>query len=190
MISLNSQTIIIIFLVILVVLVIIFKKINEKKIDKFSETSCVCCFDLDNTITCGLDNAKTAIKECKKRNCKLAINTARTSPFIGDLQLKSLDLEKKDIENDIYYGDWDKKNITFSDQYFAQEIANTKLNHLTTLKDKYSVPKNRIILFDDVKTNIDTAKENGYSVVFANDPKCGLTDSVKSDIARILDKTE
>jgi hypothetical protein len=177
-----------------ILLVIIFISIFSYKAYKkeyykstFSETTCVCVFDIDATITCGEDNARTAIKECKKRNCKLALNTARTQPYYSDLNFNLLNLEKEDIKNDVYHGDCDKKNMTHSEAHFNNEIANTKVKHLNTIQQKYNVPKNRIILFDDIIHNVTAARDSGFSAIHANSPACGLDQHVKSDISRILE---
>ena len=160
---------------------------NEKQ---YSETTCVCVFDLDHTITCGIDRASTAVRECKKRNCKIAINTARPMPYYRDIKLDKLGLSEKDFKDDFYYGEFLEGLISkMTRGQLTNTISDTKSKHLKTIQDKYKIldPK-RIILFDDVLANVDGAKKNGFSAIHANHPKCGLNDNIIGDIEILLDK--
>jgi hypothetical protein len=151
--------------------------------------NCVCVFDLDDTITCGLDNAKTAINECRSNSCKFAINTARTSTFINDINFSALGLDPEEIKDDHYTGDWNTKKVSYtSKQDLMQQIANKKTEHMYHLSNKYNVPKNRIILFDDNYTNINIAKDHGFSTIYANSKTCGLGNNVGHEINSILDQ--
>ncbi len=188
----NYQFIAILIPIIICILLYIFFK-NNDPIENFSKTTCVCVFDLDGTLTCGLDKAKIAVDECKKRNCKIAFNTARTSPYYKDIDINSLGLDESEFISDVYHGDWDKSTIAGSTAFFngsnelATKIANTKTKHMKTIQDKYNVPPKRIILFDDVHENITSVVNSGFSGIHANNKQCGINNDVKTDISRILD---
>lgn len=157
------------------------KEINNN----YQDNNCVCVFDLDNTITCGLDTAKHVIQECKKNNCQIVVNTARTSPYIEDIQLDYLNLPKN-IE--IYYGDHDQHSFK-NYNHLIEYIALKKKEHLDTISKKYNTKKSRIILFDDNETNIKTAQKYGYSVIHANHPMCGLNWNSINILNKILSPT-
>jgi FMN phosphatase YigB (HAD superfamily) len=72
----------------------------------------------------------------------------------------------------------------------ARVIADTKSKHLNTIHEKTKVPKNRIILFDDVYQNVYDAREKGFSAIHANNPGCGINPHVRSEIRDLLDKTQ
>jgi hypothetical protein len=181
---------VVIFGILLTVIITFSVKDNEVlPKEPFSETTCVCVFDLDKTITCGYEQAASAVKECKKRNCKLAINTARPVPYYADVKYDKLGFEKSDIENDIYHGDWIEGLVsTLSLNQLSDTIAKKKSDHLKTIQEKYNVGnRKRVILLDDVHENVTEARKNGFSAIHANSPNCGLNQHVASDIAKILD---
>jgi hypothetical protein len=155
----------------------------------YSETTCICVFDLDHTLTCGYDRASVAVNLCKERNCKIAINTARPIPYYKDIKLEKLGLKKSDFKDDFYHGEFLEGLVsTMTHGQLSKTIADTKIKHLKTIQEKYQIldPK-RIILFDDVLKNVEDAKKNGFSGIHANHPKCGMNDNVVSDIKNILD---
>lgn len=164
---------------------IISKKENfcQKK-----ETDCICVFDLDGTITCGLDNAADAISICKEKNCKIAINTARSIKWYDDINFDKLGLDKNDFENDdsdFYHGE--QFVCSFGNiKCFEDTISQTKVKHLNTLANKWNVDPKRIILFDDQYANIEKAKHHGFSTIFANHHVCGLPDNTIQQIISIL----
>lgn len=174
-----------------IILVTLNKPIKEDlSIEKkYSETTCVCVFDLDHTITCGLDRAAAAVKECKIRHCKIAINTARPMPYYSDIKLDVLGLTEKDFKDDFYHGEFIEGLIsTLSHGQLTKTISDTKSRHLKTIKDKYKIlDSKRIILFDDVFRNVEDARKNGFGGIHANHPKCGLNESIREDISRLLD---
>ncbi len=162
---------------------IIQKKINENltNLTKIkNEINGVCVFDLDDTLTCGLENAKNAIQQCKINNYKLAINTARTGKYCDDIKFEKLGIEKHEIEDDYYHGD----EINFSnggDKNLNIVIANKKVQNLNKIREKYDLQKNQIILFDDNHYNINLAKKEGYVVVHANGGNkngCGIPEKL------------
>lgn len=190
--------IIIIIIVILLLSIIFYKKeYFNSDINKYTETNCFCVFDIDGTINCNEEAVKNAVNTCKKRGCKFAINTARILPdihvynkhyIINDIDLNNINLELDDIIDNIYTGDWSKDTKTYFKHSVHQKIADTKVKHLETIHNKYSVPKKRIILFDDMIDNITYAKNHGFSTILANNYECGLNEHVSSDINDILDK--
>jgi len=196
----NSYLFIFLFvLFILFVLFLYFKKkeeaVNSSDIDNFIEEtntkepddSCFCCFDLDQTLTCSIRQAKEAISECRKNKCILGINTARSGPYLNDVPLNELDLSLNEIKNDIYHGSGPNILATFtSAKDFNDHIARKKLDHLYTIKNKYNLNPKRIIFFDDNYNNIKLAKENGFSTIHANNPMCGLNNNVSRQIDSIL----
>jgi FMN phosphatase YigB (HAD superfamily) len=173
------------FLSIIIFSLIILCVLN---IEKFSQTQAyngVCAFDLDNTITCGHKNAKDAIDMCKKHNFKIAINTARISPYYADIKLDELGLHKDDFIDDFYHGE--QFSCSFSDQdCFSKSVASVKTKHLKTLANKYGVHPRKVILFDDLWSNIKDAEINGFSAIFANNPSCGLQNNVLEQLESII----
>jgi hypothetical protein len=94
------------FAVILIISIFIILFVGKREKDNFTDTSCVCVFDLDNTITCSHNNARIAVDECKKRNCKFAVNTARPIPYHSDIRWDKLDLKYDDVKDNFYHGTW------------------------------------------------------------------------------------
>lgn len=148
----------------------------------------ICAFDIDGTITCGINKAAQAIAKCKQMGCKIAINTARPTKWYSDLNLDELGLQDQNfdaIDSDFYNGE--PFRCSFTDvECLEDSIANTKVKHLHTLATKWNVNPKRIILFDDQITNIEKAKQAGFSVIFANNKDCGLPDNVIEQIDNIL----
>ena len=156
------------------------EKFTSPKVD------CICAFDLDDTLTCGLDRASRAISECKLRGCKIAINTARPSKWYHDLNLGVLGLVPEDFDSDFYHGE--AYQCSFGDDKCLEEtIANTKVKHLQTLAIKWGVPNYRVILFDDQFYNIEKARLAGFSTIQANHHACGMPENVIEQISKILD---
>lgn len=191
----------IIIAIILIIIIIVICGTDLSGV--FSETfgsskTCACVFDIDNTITCGFSRALNAVNECKKRNCVIALNTARilTDPttdskidlkkIYEDLDLNKLGLKEEDFHDDVYYGTWLKNASYTTNESLMKDISETKTKHLETIQKKYNLSKDRIILFDDNLYNIEDAKKNGFSVIHANHVGCGLNDNVVSEIKRIL----
>jgi len=178
-----------IFILIFVFLLLICGLIAIKEKFKSIETKnydCICAFDIDGTITTGIDRASKAIKRAKELNCKIAINTARPSKWYSDLDLKGLGLHESDFDSDFYNGEPFK--CSFLDtQCFENSIATTKVNHLYTLSKKWNVKPHRIILFDDQWYNIKKAKEAGFATIYANHHLGGLPDNVNELINNYLE---
>ncbi len=175
----------IVIIVIIVVIMFILLCIIMRK-ETFKNTyNGMCVFDLDNTITCGLDNAKLAIDICKKNNYGIAINTARTSQYYSDINLDKLGLSEVDFINDFYYGKLPQCSFTDEDCFY-DNIANTKIEHLYTLSKKWNLNPQKIILFDDVWNNIEKANVNGFSTVFANHQICGIPDNISSQLEKLM----
>jgi len=146
---------------------------------------CICAFDLDDTLTCGLDRAADAINICKTLGCKIAINTARPSKWYHDLDLNALGLTPKDFDSDFYHGE--AYQCSFGDKKCMEDtIGSTKVKHLQTLATKFSVQPNRVILFDDQHYNITKAQQAGFSTVLANHYACGLPSDTPKQIQKIL----
>lgn len=150
-----------------------------------NDPSCVCAFDLDDTITCGIERAANVIKHCKDLGCKLAINTARPGRSYSDLNLQGLGLKIEDFESDFYNGS--PFQCSFTDtKCFVDAIANTKVDHLHTLSIKWGIEPRRVILFDDQIANVEKARQAGFSAILANHPDCGLSDDTITQIDKIL----
>lgn len=174
----------VIFFIILF-LCLYLKKENFKTEDQVNG---VCVFDIDGTITHGLDNAAEAITKCKELKYKIAINTARPTKWYHDLDLNKLGLVKNDFDSeensDFYHGE--PFNCSFpSVECMENSIADTKIKHLNTIHSKWKVDKKKIILFDDQYPNVRKTKEAGFSVVFANNVFGGLPDNVIEQIEYI-----
>ena len=181
----STQLFFLIFIFILLVIALVALVHKNENFSQEIPTNCICVFDIDGTITCGLDRAAKAIARCKELGAKIAINTARPTKWYDDLNLAGLGLLESDFESDFYHGQ--PFNCSFVDiKCFQDSIATTKVNHLHTLSTKWNVNKQRIILFDDQWRNIEKARESGFSGIFANDQLCGLPDNVVTLIDDIL----
>lgn len=157
----------------------------------------VCAFDLDDTITCGIGNAKRAIDICKQNNYKIAINTARVMPFYEDIRLKELGLTEDEIVDDFYHGKEYKCSFTTNEE-FRDKIAETKVEHMYTLANKWGLPKEKVILFDDQETNIIKAKIHGFPTITAgggngsgsgngDEVSCGLPDNINEQLYKHME---
>jgi hypothetical protein len=176
----SKELFFLIFIIILLIILITFMLYRER----FSEESnpdCICAFDIDGTITTGIDRAAQAISRAKELGCKIAINTARPSKWYSDLDLRNLGLKESDFDSDFYHGEPFK--CSFTDiKCFEDSIATTKVNHLHTLSKKWNIKPSRIILFDDQWPNIEKAKQAGFATVYANYHLGGLPDNVVMQI--------
>ena len=174
--------IITITIIIIVVGILAVLYMRRKKLHKYNG---ICAFDLDNTITCGIDRASAAIAYCKSKGCKIAINTARPSKWYSDLDLIGLGLHPDDFDSDFYHGQ--ALQCSFGDKRcFEDTISATKVKHLHTLANKWNVKPQRVILFDDQWSNIEKAQIDGFSTVYANHDQCGLPSNVVEQIEKIL----
>jgi hypothetical protein len=187
----NWKTILFIIFIIIVVYYILwirydtFLNGNIQWSDSGTNVPCICVFDIDNTITCSLDQASSAIKHCKDNKCLIAISTARTEKYIKDIDLEKLGLDHGDLHH-FYTGNYHKTGMSLSDDGLANHIAKTKVENLHDLHKKYNTPKNKIILLDDNFLNIEYAKKEGFSTVHANNPGCGLPFEIVSIIKNIV----
>lgn len=150
---------------------------------QYPENKCVCVFDLDDTITCNKDIAKEAIKECKNNGCKIAINTARQLKYYEDIDTDYLGLDQEDLSN-FYTGPIDV-DYSIPNNNLHLKIAEKKVSNLDEIAFKFSVPKKKVILFDDNEHNIKMAEKHGYSIIHANNPACGLNYDVINNIRQI-----
>jgi hypothetical protein len=179
----------VLFAIMIAIMLLFLITRNGDKEERFSQSTCACVFDIDNTITCGHEQARNAINECKKNGCKLALNTARIGPYYNDVKFENIGLEKEDIIDDVYHG-IDHNNInkaTYGHEQLFSKIAEEKVKHLYTIQRKYNIinPK-RIILFDDMIENVTKAKNKGFSAIHANGTICGLNQHVVSEIKDAL----
>lgn len=164
-----------IFLIIIITSIISLIILYNKKNEKYNNIKYngICAFDLDKTLTCGIHQGRKAIKECKNMNYKIAIITARPTPWYNDINLEELGLKEEDFIDDFYYGD--NYTCSFTNiECLQNEIAKKKLNSLKHLSKKYNITNNNIILFDDLYENINLAKNEGFSTIHANHDICGL----------------
>ena len=144
----------------------------------------VCAFDLDNTVTCGLDSARAAIAKCKSRGMRLAINTARLTRDTRDIDLVSLGLG--DVGEDFYVGT--RYTCSFeSAECFNAAVAETKVSHLEHLAQKYGVPRAHVVLFDDLESNVRLARARGFSAIHANSPGCGIPADAADQLDQVLE---
>jgi hypothetical protein len=154
-------------------------------------------------LTCGIENANKSINECLKNKCKIAINTARTSPYYDDLDLYSLGLTEEMFKNDIFYGTWNKDptildlngpngpngpngSNSLNINNISVAVAKNKVSNLQKISKKYNIDPSRTILFDDNINNIEAAKKNKFSTIYANHNICGIPNDTISQIRNIL----
>ena len=181
-----KELIFLFFIIILLISLIAFM-INKypEKFETLKEPNCVCAFDIDGTITCGIERAAKAIAKCKELGAVIAINTARPSKWYNDLDLSKLGLDVSDIDSNFYHGE--PFTCSFTDlKCFENSIAETKVKHLRDISSKWNIKPERIILFDDQWSNITFAKEMGFSTIHANHYSGGLPDNVNEIIHNIL----
>ena len=165
---------------IIIIIIIIYSK--EKFINTYNG---ICVFDLDNTITCGIDRAAEAINICKNNNYKIAFSTARPTPWYSDIKIKDLGLTEADFKDDFYHGE--EYKCSFTDNVcLANSISDTKLKQLYNISKKYNIKPNKIILFDDQHYNVEKAQKNGFSVIHANNPMCGLPSNIKEQLHELM----
>jgi len=145
----------------------------------------ICSFDLDGTLTVDIENAAKAISKCRELNYKITFNTARPTKWYSDLDKQRLGLNEDDFETDFYYGE--NYKCSFGNRKCLEDsIANTKVKHLHTLSNKWNIHPKYIILFDDQFSNIEMAKNSGFSTIYANNSHVGgLTDNVDEQIEKI-----
>ncbi len=143
-------------------------------------SQCVCAFDLDDTITCG--DAKPFVDFCKKKGCKLAINTARPTNWVFDVPIEKLGFTKPWYDERDHYFNRNSYNQT------AAQVGETKSNFLQLLRDKYKVPSKKcVVLFDDSVYNLSAAHERGFSTIAASErDHCGLHISKLENLNAIL----
>jgi hypothetical protein len=143
-------------------------------------------FDLDNTLTCGIENAKKAIQFARANNFIIAFSTARAVQYFADLNLIDLGLNPNDFSKDFYT--CVRMDHLFGNNMMAlqENIAQQKLNHLIDLSNKYHIPRSHIILIDDNILNIMTVQKNGFQVIHANADSCGMTDDVDMKLYAIM----
>ncbi len=161
------------------------KFINESESESKPDNGSICAFDIDGTITHSINIAAQAIAKCKELGSKIAIVTARPTKWYDDLDLRALGLTKDDFESDFYHGEPFKCSFT-DEKCLEDSIANTKVKHLHTLVNKWNVNPKRIILFDDLFSNIEKAKQSGFSTIHANNYLGGLPTDVVQQIENIL----
>ena len=180
----NENIIIIFFVLVCFILIVLIIKFLIKEPSKQNYNG-VCAFDLDDTITCGIEQAKIAINTCKKNNYKIAIITARPQQYYSDIKLDALGLIEEDFIDDFYHGD--KHECSFIDKNCLMDsIAETKVKQLYELSKKYNLDPSKIIFFDDQLKNIENAKINGFYTVHANNPSCGLPIDIYDKLSNIF----
>ena len=173
------------FLFFILAILFIMKAHKEYLRSNYSsnESDCICAFDIDGTITCGLENAAKAVAKCKEKGCKIAINTARPTKWYSDVNLPALGLSVSDFDNDFYHGE--PFECSFIDENcFHNSVADTKVKHLRTMAKKWGIEPKRIILFDDLYTNVNKAQNAGFSIIHANDG--GIPNNAVEKIDKIL----
>lgn len=180
-----------IFFILVVIILGLFFLFFKKDIPLPQEKkySCVCAFDVDDTITNVSKNedvhnrALNAIQQCKDNNCKIVINTARMP--ISDNKwdiLKDLPHTiSKNVESvdDIYHGEDILHCSYLGYDCLYNKIAETKVKHLKYIAVKYDMDHKKIILFDDLHHNITKASNHGFSTVYANYPTKGIDPNFK-----------
>lgn len=182
-----SRGLIFLFFVIILLILLIAFMIHKYGLEKFQqkEPDSICAFDIDGTITRGINRAARAIAKCKELGAVIAINTARPSKWYDDLDIHALGLAGSDFESNFYHGE--PFRCSFTDiNCFEDSIASTKVKHLYELSSKWNVVPKRIILFDDQWNNINKAKQAGFSTIQANNPYGGLPENVVDQIDHIL----
>jgi hypothetical protein len=181
-----KELIFLFFIIIFLVMLIAFMIYKyPEKFEQSKEPDTVCAFDIDGTITIGLDRAAKAIAKCKEIGAIIAINTARPSKWYDDLDLYKLGLTDFNFDSNFYHGE--PFTCSFVDiNCFEDAIASTKVKHLHTLSSKWNVHPKRVILFDDQWSNINKAKQSGFSTIHANYHSGGLPDNVVEQIENII----
>ena len=112
--------------------------------------NCICVFDVDNTITCG--NPIPFVNKCKEYGCRLAINTARPSKYIDDVDITSMGFKEPHYNPKDYYYNPNSYSQT------PNQVGQTKTNYLDVLKNKYTIYDKKNVGCVDLKIKIDQLK--------------------------------
>ena len=134
----------------------------------------ICCFDVDQTLTCGeKSNLFRAIDKCKKENHALAIVTARSETF-GVPDFKNLGIP---VETKVKYG-------KLKNWLFPNKTAKLKSEQLEELRNEfnksqsYKIEKKDVYLFDDNKHNVNMVNKHGFKGIHI--PNCNLSKEIVS----------
>lgn len=131
----------------------------------------ICGFDIDKTLTCGkLSDLKAAVHECKANNFALAVVTARVLPVVFPVNTTELGFPDN---YPIKHG-----NLSFSEHEHAETKAK-QLNELMTYfnsRQREQIQKSQVYLFDDKKSNVDSANKNGFVGVHVSN--CNLSQNL------------
>jgi hypothetical protein len=141
----------------------------------------LCAFDIDNTITCGRDNAKDLIGWCRDHDIPVAIVTARPRP-VPPRDWEALGFTMDDLRHRFRYN----PRSPYQDG-FAH--GGTKVRALEQLMHQENVHTGRdcVVLLDDMAYNTDAAREAGFTAIRVGDGDggCGIA---QDHAARVREK--
>ena len=140
----------------------------------------VCAFDIDNTITCGRENAKELIGWCRDRGFGLGIITARPMRVPPD-DWRELGFSREDLRDNFYHN---PRSLTQT----AAEHGQHKAAAMESLRQRHQIAdKKCVLLLDDMPYNIEAVRQGGYSAVRVGDRRrCGLTPETVRAAQQIL----
>ena len=122
----------------------------------FSKASCIGAFDVDNTLTLNNKQIKHYINYYNKiKDSRIVIVTARL-PIIATwgIPWESLGLDESEV---VVYSNWCSLCST------STQKARHKTKQLIQIQNDFSVDKKMdICLFDDLRKNIEWAKQHGF----------------------------
>lgn len=160
-------------LILLLVLVAVCRKLAADY--ELNRWNGICAFDLDDTITCGIPQGKAAVSACRASGYMIVINTARPVVYHADIDLAGLGLTEAEVVANFYYRHNSGQTRGLSESARDAHIAEVKTSHLRNLARKYTLPHDKIVLFDDNLLNIERARAAGFrTVVAGSDGVCGI----------------
>lgn len=114
---------------------------KDKPQDKPLQKSCICFFDIDDTLTC--QGSLQLVNHCKQKQCDMAIVTARPGPHFEVEGVTDQFHAKHKFYN------------PFSWVSTPLSVANTKVDQMMSVSEDYD----KILFFDDNLTNIQQAQK-------------------------------
>lgn len=132
----------------------------------------LCAFDIDDTVTCGIENASRMIKWCKDHDMPVAIVTARPRP-IPPQHWNTLGFTADDLLRRFHHN-------PMSLYQRGDEHGLAKAQSLERLMQQEGVSTGRecVVLFDDMAYNTNAARDAGFTAFqVGNGNVCGITDA-------------
>ncbi len=159
-----------------VVVLCLFSTVQPRKPSKTSTDSyeplppanppCGCVFDIDQTLTCG--DPRKVVQMCKDNGCVFGLNTARNTPYAGDVPLKDQGFPPNVLNGE---------DFVYNPNPTSANVVATKVAGLQRFQHKWKIDSpGKILFFDDSLPNIEGANAAGFKGVWcpAGGGQCGI----------------